>query len=221
LRGGYASYVERRARAGSRQIVETERKARKLAREIGPLRFEARTKDASVLDAVFAWKSAQCRATGVNDYFAWGWPRELVARISSTREGSFGGAVSALWAGDSLVAAHMGMHDENVWHWWFPVYDHVHARYSPGAILLLRLAEAAAGEGKELLDLGKGGEEYKSRFADFDTPIAEGFLARRTLAGAMLGARVQVESWLRSSSLFDPLRPAVRRVRRWTTTAQF
>jgi CelD/BcsL family acetyltransferase involved in cellulose biosynthesis len=120
---------------------------------------------------VFAWKSDQCRRTGVFDFFQLSWTRELVARILSEDTPHFAGRLSALYAGDQLLAAHMGMRSERVWHWWFPVYDQAAGKYSPGGILLLRVAEAAAAEGALALDLGKGDDPYKQSFADSDAPI--------------------------------------------------
>lgn len=220
LSEGFATY---RARLGARtrRLADLDRKARKLAREVGPLRFVAQARGAaaaSVLRHIVEKKSAQCRSTGVVDYFGeLPWTRALVERIAaldgdaqaSVGERRFRGAVSALYAGDALVAAHMGMRSERVWHWWFPVYDHAWASYSPGSLLVLKVAEAAADAGAELLDLGKGDDRYKSTFADASIPIAEGFVARASAWNAARGAYVSVSQWARPR-----LRPAVRALRR-------
>ena len=214
LSKGFVAYRTARVR-DSRRIGDLDRKGRKLAREVGPLRFEAYATDAQkILQHVIAWKSEQCLRTGVNDFFALGWTRALVERVLETREPGFTGALSALYAGDTLVAANMGMHSERAWHWWFPVYEHAHAKCSPGALLLLRVAEAAAERGVSVLDLGKGDDGYKDSFADITFPLAEGFVARPSLLNAARSGIIRGEQWLRSSALFDPLRTKVRQLRR-------
>ncbi len=214
LKAGYAAYRASRERAGSRQMQELDRKARKLAREVGPVRFEAHTCDVRVLKRILALKSAQCLTSGVFDCFSVGWTRALVERVAHAQAETFAGAVSALYAGDALVAAHLGMRSDRVWHWWFPVYDRAYARYSPGALLLLRVAEAAAESGATMLDLGKGNDAYKERFADLHPSVAEGFLSTPSLMNTTRGARVRIGTWLRHAPLLAPLRPAVRVLRR-------
>lgn len=212
LSNGFAAYRSARLQRGSRRVAELDRKARKLEREVGPVRFEVYAGD-DVLPQVLAWKSEQCRRTGVFDYFALRWTRGLVERVLHTREPGFAGALSAVWAGDKLVAAHMGMHSPGVWHWWFPTYDHASARYSPGALLLLRLAEAAAARGITTLDLGKGSDGYKDSFADTWLPLAEGFVGRRSPLNAVRGASLLAERWVRESASLERLRPALRQLR--------
>jgi CelD/BcsL family acetyltransferase involved in cellulose biosynthesis len=216
LARGYEAWKASRVKA-SRRVEELDRKARKMAREVGPLRFEAHVADPAVYEFVLRLKSHQCRRTGVPDFFAWPWTRTLVERVLSTQNPQFAGRLSALWAGDELVAAHLGMRSQREWHWWFPVYAHAHARYSPGAQLLLRVAEAAAAEGCVRLDLGKGEDAYKSSFADIHVPLAEGWVSRPALMTAVQGLRQGVGAGvvrqLRETPLLEPLRPWVRRLR--------
>jgi CelD/BcsL family acetyltransferase involved in cellulose biosynthesis len=210
LQRGFEAWQAGRLAAGARRLGELPRKARKLAREVGPLRFEANARDPRILDEVIALKSAQCVRTGQRDCFAPTWARELVHRIAAADGADFGGRLSVLYAGDQMVAAHFGMRSREVWHWWFPVYSHAYAPYSPGALLLLRVAEAAAAEGHRLLDLGKGDEAYKSSFADMALPLVEGCVAREALATRLRALRKDTGRWLRSSPWAEPLRPVLR-----------
>jgi CelD/BcsL family acetyltransferase involved in cellulose biosynthesis len=214
LSGGFEAWRDARVAAGARRLGELPRKARKLAREVGPLRFDAHCKDPRVLDRVIAMKSAQCRRTGARDCFAPAWARSLVQRIAATDDPAFGGRLSTLSAGDQLVAAHFGMRSDRVWHWWFPVYDHAYAAYSPGSLLLLQVAEAAAAQGHRMLDLGKGDEAYKSSFADTSLPVLEGCVAREALATRLRALRKDTGRWLRSSPWAEPLRPVLRHLGR-------
>ncbi|MEY2617112.1 MAG: hypothetical protein RL522_114 [Pseudomonadota bacterium] len=214
LSRGMATYLAGRRAHGVRRLGELERKARKLAREVGPLRLEAHTRDPQVLETVMRLKSLQCRRTGVPDCFAQPWARALAEGICAWQAPQFSGRLSALYAGEHLVGAHLGMRSAQVWHWWFPVYDAGYAPYSPGGQLLLQVAQAAADQGHALLDLGKGDDPYKQSFADCSLPLAEGWVARPSVTSAWLQACTEMRQWLQTSPLVQPLRPLVRRWRR-------
>lgn len=183
------------------------RKRSKLERELGPLRFEAHSRDRKVFDTVIRLKREQCRRTGELDFFAWPWTQALVERIRDADEPGFAGRLSALYAGDTLLAAHFGMRSATVWHWWFPVYCREHGRYSPGLLLLVQLAEAAARQGHSLLDLGMGDEPYKASFADTASPLLAGIVTRPTFLTAARALKKGAGRWLRSSPVAQPLRP--------------
>ena len=56
----------------------------------------------------------------------------------------------------------------------FPAYDPKFATYSPGLVLLAKVVEEAPLLGLHVIDLGKGAEGYKGRFANASIPLAEG-----------------------------------------------
>jgi CelD/BcsL family acetyltransferase involved in cellulose biosynthesis len=161
------------------------RKARKLAREVGELAFSLH--EPAALERLFEWKSAQYRRTGLADAFAVRWTRALVEEVM---HGPLG-ACSVLRAGGEIVAVHAGMHAPGVLHWWFPAYDARTAAYSPGIILLLKIA-AALGSGK--IDLGKGDARYKRSLMTGAAPLREGRVELPSLITAarrLLPPRVQ------------------------------
>lgn len=209
LSRGYDAWHRGRLAGGHGRIADLERKARRLAREVGPLRFEARVRERRVFETVLRLKSQQCQRTGVPDFFGWRWARALAEHAWQAQDSDFAGRLSALYAGDTLVAAHLGMRSPQAWHWWFPVYDADHARHSPGALMLLRVAQAAAAEGCAMLDLGKGDDAYKASFADCGLPLAEGWVARPSAASLAQGARRAARAWWRGSPLAQPLRPVL------------
>ena len=213
LSHGFEAYRQQRRQSGSLWLAQLERKARKLARELGPLRFEADAREDAVLERVLAWKSAQCQRTGTVDFFALRWTRELVERIAAERGASFGGVLCALYAGDELVAAHLGMRSERAWHWWFPVYNRKFARYSPGGILLLRVAEAAAKSGASVLDLGKGADAYKESFATGGVELLEGCATRGGFIPTLRRLGERGEETLRGARWIRPLRPMLHSLR--------
>jgi CelD/BcsL family acetyltransferase involved in cellulose biosynthesis len=213
LAHGWDAWRQRLLDGGARRIGELPRKARKLEREVGPLRFEANSRDLQLLATVMRLKSQQCHRTGALDCFAPPWTRALLERIAVTDDAQFGGRLSVLYAGDTLVAAHFGMRSQQVWHWWFPVYSHAHAAYSPGALLLERVAQAAAEGGHAMLDLGKGDEAYKASFADSALPLVEGCVGRVAPVTYLRAARKHMGHWLRTSPAARPVRPLLRRLR--------
>jgi CelD/BcsL family acetyltransferase involved in cellulose biosynthesis len=212
LSGGFERYREERRRAGSGRLDQFLRKSRKLAREKGELRFEMEAAEPAALERVFAWKSQQCRRTGVVDFFAWPWTRALVTALHAERGARFAGMLSTLHAGDRLVAAHFGMRSRRVLHWWFPVYDEAFGRYSPGGVLLVKLAESAAGAGLATIDLGKGEDAYKGSFANGAVALAEGSVRLPSLVSAWRSLAETTASAVRRSPVFGELR---RLRRRW------
>jgi CelD/BcsL family acetyltransferase involved in cellulose biosynthesis len=167
----------------ARELREVRRKARKLAREHGPLRFERHAGDPAVLSRLLAWKRAQYARTGVPDVLAPAWIRRALAAVLEVQQPSFAGVLSTLSAGDRLVAAHLGLRSQTVWHWWFPAYDPAFARYSPGLVLLLELVDAARAQGIRTIDLGKGDERYKSTLMTGSVPLAAGTAHADPLSG--------------------------------------
>jgi CelD/BcsL family acetyltransferase involved in cellulose biosynthesis len=66
-----------------------------------------------------------------------------------------------------------------------------------------------------LLDLGKGDDAYKQNFASLELLLTEGCVARPSVAAATRRLRFRSESILRATRLADPIRPILRRVKRW------
>jgi CelD/BcsL family acetyltransferase involved in cellulose biosynthesis len=74
------------------------------------------------------------------------------------------------------------MRSRGVLHWWFPTYHPRYGAYSPGIILLLRIAAAAPVLGVGKLDLGKGEERYKRNLMTGAAPLREGAVELPSLA---------------------------------------
>jgi CelD/BcsL family acetyltransferase involved in cellulose biosynthesis len=83
---------------------ELSRRRRKLAREVGEVRFVFDSRDIRTLHTVMAWKSAQYLRTGWVDRFALSWIVELLEQLLDTRTECFSGVLSILYAGDLVVA---------------------------------------------------------------------------------------------------------------------
>lgn len=199
LSAGYAAYVEERKRAGTNQMTQTDRKRRKLEREVGPVRFAWHTDSRDVFETLLRWKSAQRRQTGTFDVLQFPWVVELLNRLRVAAAGSFQGVLSALYADERLIAAHLGMRSSGVLHHWFPAYDHEFYRYSPGLILLLELAREAADRGVRRIDLGKGNDQYKDSFRSAGMNVAAGAVDRRPIQHSLRRAWFQARRWIKAS----------------------
>lgn len=177
LSDGYEAW-----RLARREVVKSmrtlDRKGRKLAREVGPLRFVANEPDPRVWQKLLEWKRASLAAIGVKFILDRPWAAGVIDAVRHSDTPAFGGLTSALWAGDELVAASFSMRTDSTGHSWFPTYNHTHARSSPGLLLLQEVLRAAADRGLTEYDLGRGDEKYKTEFANAARDICEGSLER-------------------------------------------
>ena len=185
LSAGYEAYVAERRAAGTEQIKKSGNLMRRLEREIGPLRLEVHVPDHAVLRQLLTWRWSK--------YSDSRHPFERVVAILEQflDEQSPGcrGTLSVLYAADEIAACHFGLRSERVWHYWFPAYNPRFEKYSPGNILLLKVAEEACRQGITSIDLGRGEQEYKKRFMNGAIPLAEGSVEVSPLLFAMRSVR--------------------------------
>jgi CelD/BcsL family acetyltransferase involved in cellulose biosynthesis len=157
-----------------------------------------------------SWKSAQYAASGFDDIFAEGWIRALQDRLLAVDTPAFAGLLTSVYAGDTLVAAHLGMRSATVMHWWWPTYDRDFSKYSPGSILLIDAARALGDAGVTSIELGTGEDTYKPRVANTHTEVAAGVIDAHP---ALRTARVTAErtrARLAESELLRKVRDRVR-----------
>ena len=189
LRDGFDAYVQQRQATSKSLVQSTARKRRKLEREHGPVRLVFDEPRHDLLDEVLSQKSHQYRRTGRRDRFADPGNRALVHDLLDVRAPTFGAPLTVLYAGDSMVAAHLGLRSRTTMAWWFPVYDQRFAAYSPGLVMCLDLARHMVDENLSLLDLGRGDESYKDRLSNTEIGLLSGSVAQRRTSQAMHTAR--------------------------------
>ena len=210
----YEMEVHRRGRT----IEQIHRKARKLAREVGPLRFELDTADERVFKALLQWKGEQYQRRAQLPIFRYPWVRALLDRIHRHSSDRMKGMMSALWAGDRLAAVHLGLRSPRVLHVWFPTYNSTLEHYSPGLIMMLRLAEHAAANGITRIDLGTGEERYKQQLKSADTPLLVGGVDFRVGRAGLRRNWYALNEWVRRSQYREYLEiplNSTRRYRQW------
>ena len=195
LADGWAAYQAKLKVRSASFLRSVARKGRKMEREVGPLRLVTESQDQAALQSLMAWKSDQYRRTGRSDRFAHPWIVGLIEDLFQTRGSHFSGLFSVLYAGDTPVAAHLGVRSGTVVAHWFPAYDTRFAQYSPGLIEHVRMIEAAAGIGVQLIDLGKGAKRYKEELKSSDLFVGEGAVTAHSPLGLLHRAHIAPAQW--------------------------
>jgi CelD/BcsL family acetyltransferase involved in cellulose biosynthesis len=209
LSHGFTEYAKDRRAAGSEQIKKCGNAMRRMARDVGPLQFVAHAADELLLRRTLMLKSRQYLASGKIDLFSRPWIRAAVERIHALQTNDFAGMLSLLYSGEQLVAAHFGMRGRSTWHYWFPAYEPRMATYSPGLILLLKIAEYAATIGVRTIDLGKGMSLYKARLMNASVPLASGTVELSSWRAVRQSARRKLRALVTRSPLDEPVRGAL------------
>jgi CelD/BcsL family acetyltransferase involved in cellulose biosynthesis len=200
LSAGFAAYADEARRRSPKTIKTVRYKERKLGRDAGDVTYTFASRDPAELRRLMAWKSRQYRRTGRSDRFAEPWIVSLVTHLHETGAGVLG----VLRAGDRTVSAHLGLRTGAVMAGWFPAYDPEFARYSPGMVGHLRMAEAAASRGVTEIAMGRGGREYKDWLKNGEFPIAEGRAARVSAAAGLHWVKGAPVRRARSAVLASP-----------------
>jgi CelD/BcsL family acetyltransferase involved in cellulose biosynthesis len=194
LSDGFAAYQARLTAKSPRFSRDIAHRKRNLARDAGELHFVADSRDVSLLRTLMAWKSEQYRRIAAIDRFDRPWVVGLLDALHATRGAHVSGVLSATYAGDQPVAAAFCMRSGHVFAGWFTAYDRHFAKYSPGLIQLLQMAESAAAAGVHTIDLGEGAAAYKERLKTYDIFVASGVVTRRSaLAAAQRAGRNAAE----------------------------
>jgi CelD/BcsL family acetyltransferase involved in cellulose biosynthesis len=184
LSDGFEAYYEKVRVKSPRFCKELGRRARKLEREIGELRVVTDSRDTSVLRTLLSWKSGQYRETSHVDRFEQSWLVELLDTLLATRSTQLNGMISALYAGDQLVAAQFGLCTQTLLVGWFTGYETSLGKYSPGLLHIKGLAEEMAATGVRTIDMGAGAKNYyKETMKSHDSFIAQGVVTTRSVLG--------------------------------------
>jgi CelD/BcsL family acetyltransferase involved in cellulose biosynthesis len=178
LRDGFDAYSGYLREHSSKTYKSTLAKSRKLQRDIGEIHHDYATSDLAPLRTLLGWKTDQYRRTGRTDRFAHQWIVELVERLFATRTDSFAGVLDMVYVDGAPMAGHFGIRTATTLAGWFPAYDTRFAKYSPGLIHHLAMAERAAESGIQVIDMGRGEKEYKEKLKNGELTVAEGRVAR-------------------------------------------
>ena len=206
LSNGFDAYIQAVQHDHGPTLARLRGKTRKLEREHGTLCFTPHTDDPTALAMLLRWKSDQYTRTGASDVAGRPWVREVLRRVHAAQADDFAGQLSLLTAAGRPIAAHLGVRSASLCHSWFPAYDPAFAQYSPGLILLLKLAEAAHEVDIALIDLGKGDYRYKLMLTNRGFALAEGSVESPSLATALARSRRTGKALIRRTNIAPRLR---------------
>lgn len=199
LSAGYDQYRARLRARGSRSLAETSRKARKLERELGELRFQLHADEPRALECLLQWKQQQHLRTQVPDTFQLDWVVALLRELSrQPATPGFRAYLSLLTAGDIPLAVHLGLATGRTAHVWYPAYDHRFAKYSPGMVLFERLFAQLPAEGIARVEFGPGPQRYKQSLKTGDRPVGIGCVDRSPVTRALRRGWQHCKQTLRS-----------------------
>lgn len=189
LSQGYAAYRERQSGVQAKAFRNLRARQRRLELHRGTVEFISDDIDQATLAAVIELKREQYRRTGQIDVFRPAWTMRLLRQLAARQGPRLRGRLSSLRLDGKLAAGHFGLEADGVLHYWFTAYAEAFAAYSPGLMLLHRVAESCGLDGIDRIDLGGGAYRFKHEFADLRPSIGEGSVyGRGLLAGVARGA---------------------------------
>lgn len=220
LSEGWESYDRWLLTEHKRRITRQRSTFRRAEREHG-VTFTEEDPSEEALGALIRMKTAQCRQRGWADMFSDPSAAQLVALAAAGDGDGDGmrGLVSTLRFDGEIAAAALFLDSGHTRALWVNAFDPRWAGYSPGTMLLLEAARAAAAAGRRRLSLGKGDEDYKRTLGSVAEHVASGWLRGPSPAGHLFSARTAparaTEALLRRSPAAElTLRRAVHRARR-------
>jgi len=197
LAGGFEVYEKKLRMRSPKFCRELGRKARRLEREAGELRFVVDSPDISALRMLMTWKAGQYYQSTRLNLFDRPWVVDFIDRLFNTGNDHFRGLLSVLYAGETVIAADFGLRCDRLLGAWFSAYDLRFSRESPGMIQHLRMAEQAAALGVQLIDMGAGPEQYKETLKSGDQFVGAGIVTRGPVAAGAHWARGAAAGWAR------------------------
>lgn len=213
LSAGFDAYRDERRQTRGRLIREIERKLRKAERELQDVSLVWDDRDPAALDWLVSQKSAQLVAQNEWNFLTVPWAVPLYQRTLTHTADAYRGRVSTLRYDGKIVAAHMGLQAGPVLHSWTHVFDPAEAKHSPGMVMMYLLAKTAAENGVARIDLGRGDEGYKSRFANQTMTVSEGGVDTRLLHRLAGRTWCRGREAVRASALAKPAQSFVRKIR--------
>lgn len=181
-----ADYLEAMRAASPKKFKNYRRLDHRLEREVGPLRLVADDRSQTTLDLVLDWKAEQFRRTGLQDVLRPEWVAQMMQSVFESRAPGGAGLLMALYAGETLVAAHFGVRSQAVYHPWIASANPNLAAYSPGQLFLSHAIRAMPELGLGVYDLGPGSDHYKRPYANLTHKPGAGLVPAQAAAPAPL-----------------------------------
>ncbi len=183
--GGREIYEATLKQRRSEFVRQTEKKARKMARDIGDVELRARSPERRHFETLIAWKNEQLRRTGQPLIWAKPWVRQALDACFDAAEPHFSGALFTLSLGERLAAAAFCLRSSQVLHLWLIGHDPEFDQFSPGVQLARWIVCWAADNGLAEVDFGPGDYQYKRQLSTTQRVLQRGVMAGPTWSGAV------------------------------------
>jgi CelD/BcsL family acetyltransferase involved in cellulose biosynthesis len=213
LSEGFDVYRDECRKRAGKEMSELLRKSRKLNREVATASFEPETTNSQILDRLIEWKQQQLQRQRLTNGFRPAWVLPMLNRMLYTRGERFQSMLSTLYVGEEPAAINFGLRSGEVLHGWITAFNPKFRKFSPGLMLIIKLAEVAETFGITRLDMGRGDESFKRKFCSGSTRVAQGAVDRRLVAGTINHSWVCAKEALRGTSFGAPSRRFVQRLR--------
>lgn len=207
LANGFDTYrAELKAAGKSGRHVQNN--IRLLRRDHGRIELIHNIADESALSRLLQFKAARYAPNGQFPF----WVREALAHFQQLQSGPVTGHLSILKAGQQEVAYVFYLKLNELLYFWFPTFNPLFRKYSPGMLALWLLIADMDDLRCSTIDLGPGGEAYKAYFANGQIEIGCG----RVDASAVVAATRRIFRHLKQSlrPAQSYIKPAVRLLRR-------
>ena len=178
LTDGFAAYHAKLRAKEPRFRRDIARRARNLARDVGPVRFEADARDVTLLHTLMAWKSEQYRRMGVIDRFDRAWFVGLLEALLATAAGTSAACCPPPTPETSRSRPSLGCGAGIPW----PAGSPPTIRSSPALTLDgpgHADGRASRGLRRRAIDMGEGAAGYKGR-KSHDGYVAHGMVTERS-----------------------------------------
>lgn len=175
-------------------VRQSDKKARKFARECGPIEFRARTGNRTDFATLVNWKVDQLRRTGQPEIWARPWVRRALDACFDANSPELSGLLFTLYAGDKLAAAAFCLRSTSVLHLWLLGHDEAFDRYSPGVQLVRQTIYWAGDNGISEVDFGTGDYQYKRQLSTTQRMLERGVMAGASWSGALRHAQHAVRA---------------------------
>ncbi len=181
-----------RFRTAHKKLVHSlGRKQKKLSQDLGSVRLMQNLVDPELLDRLLTWKCDQYERTQRSHPFRNIWARDILKAGLQLDDEVFRGRMSALMAGEHVIALEYSLETEHVSHMLICAHGPEYSKYSPGLMRNAQLIEQGPTlDSISLVDFGKGLEEYKQSFSNATVEVAEGCVDRSRLR-SYLNAQIQ------------------------------
>lgn len=178
LEGGYEGYLSRMTKVAKHTIKQTERRIRKITREVGPIRYVRNDRAPEAWAEFLRMKNESFVRKKSKPVLTIDWVAATLEQLRAIDTPEFSGLLTSIYSGDRLVATHFGMRANGIWAWWFNTYDPTLKAVAPGMINIVEAARRAEEENVHTIDFGKGEQQYKRTLTADAILLGEGSIER-------------------------------------------